>query len=136
MPPWGIDGVPTQSRDTSARSRATTGSVVAVSRPLATAVASSSSMPGSTTGLCPERMMLDLHRVDIDATYLVTARSQAGGGDRADISQAEDGDPHLPPQMVGMPISTIVTWVMAEEGGKKQLVRFVRYMRIVVAVTC
>jgi hypothetical protein len=32
--------------------------------------------------------------------------------------------------MVGMPISTIVTWVMAEEGGNKQLVGLVRYMRI------
>ena len=56
MPPCDFEGVPTQSKDTSARSSAATGSVVAVRSPLSTAVAISSSMPGSTTGLRPDRM--------------------------------------------------------------------------------
>ena len=73
VPPCGIEGVPTQSKDTSARSSATTGSVVALRSPRSTAVAMSSSMPGSTTGLRPDSDVVDLHSVDVDTAYLVAS---------------------------------------------------------------
>jgi hypothetical protein len=53
VPPLGLDGVPTQTSETSAPARAARGSVVACSAPDATAFAISSSRPGSTTGRRP-----------------------------------------------------------------------------------
>ena len=89
-----LEGVPTQRRETSAFSRATAGWTDAWSVPAATDFASRGWSPGSTTGLWPARDGRDLHFVRIDSPDVVTVRSQARGGDGADITKPEDGDFH------------------------------------------
>ena len=73
VPPSGTDGVPTHTKDTSARSRATIGSVVALRSPRSTAVAMSSSIPGSTTGLRPARTWSTFTSSTSTAAYLVAS---------------------------------------------------------------
>ena len=96
VPPCGDEGVPTQTKDTSARSRATTGSVVARSLPLSTAVAIRL-VDARLDNRTPTRSdVIDLYRVDVDPAHVVPLRGQTCSGNRADIAQTKNSDPHSP----------------------------------------
>ena len=94
MPPRAVDGVPTHTSDTSARSSASAQDVVACSVPPATVWATSSSKPRLGDRATAGTDLIDLGGVDVHSPDVVAMGGQAGGRHRPDIAEADHCDLH------------------------------------------
>ena len=95
VPPRGVDGVPTQTSDRSAPASASAADVVACSVPPATTAGDEVVEAGLGDRAAAGLDLTDLGLVDVDAPDVVAVGGQAGGGDRADIAQADYCNLHV-----------------------------------------
>ena len=92
--PLAADGVPTQISDSSVSRRASPALLVTLTRPLATTLAISSTMPSSTTGVLPSRISCSFAASTSTPSDVVTLARQAGQRHGADVTESEDADFH------------------------------------------
>ena len=100
VPPRAVDGVPTQTSDTSAPSSASGHDVVACRVPPGHRLRDEGVKARLGHRAAAGADLTDLGRVDIHTPDVVAVGGQAGGSHRADVAKADNGDLHASPHLL------------------------------------